>query len=93
MGFTKGKWEIILWLDKRGFNIFSDEGLIATVPLEQGSKHTMHEVKANAYLIAAAPAMYEALKMSKGIMEALGVAPHAMKVVDKALALARGDDD
>ena len=49
------------------------------------------EVNANANLIAAAPDMYEALKMSRGIMETLGVAPHAIKVVDKALAKAGGE--
>ena len=62
MEYTKGEWEAILWDSGKGFNIFSDEGLIATVPLERGLKHTMHEVKANAHLIASAPALYEALK-------------------------------
>jgi len=52
MEYTKGKWKITEWNDKRGFNIFTDDTFIASVPLSQ----------ANANLISAAPDMYEVCK-------------------------------
>lgn len=78
--FTKGKWKVVganhVYCDINE----SESRLIAKIGGED------EETEANVHLIAAAPDMYEALKMSKGVMEALGVAPHVIKVVDEALA-------
>jgi len=61
MNYTKGEWEVTQWSAKHGFNVFSENGFICSVPL--GSPpHTMVETEANAQLIASAPDMYEALK-------------------------------
>ena len=83
-------WEVVPWDNKRGFNIFSDRGLVATVPLMQGRSHTMQEVIANANLIASAPDMYEALKnlverIDEGLAlgEELDIAP-ARQALSKA---------
>jgi len=59
MEYTKGEWKITEWNDKRGFNIFTYDAFIASVPLSQ----------ANANLISAAPDIYEALKATIRIIE------------------------
>ena len=61
--YTKGEWKVTKWLQKYGFNVFSEEGgFVASVPMNVGLEHTMIEAEANAHLIAAAPKLYEACK-------------------------------
>ena len=65
--YTKGEWKVAEHNDKRGFNIFADDGFVASVPMNVGLRHTMRECQANAQLISSAPALYEALKqIAKG---------------------------
>ena len=69
MEYTKGDWKITKWNGGHGFNVFGDDGFVASVPMSTGLKHTMRECQANAQLIAAAPDLYEALKE---LLDALG---------------------
>ena len=68
MDYTKGEWKAIQWNEDYGFNVFSDDGFVASVPMDKGLKHTMIEAKANALLISAAPDMYEACKQIKNYL-------------------------
>lgn len=64
MKYTKGEWKAVEWNRGYGYNVFSDEGLIATVPSSE-RPHTMLETKANAYLISATRDMYRQLNTGK----------------------------
>jgi hypothetical protein len=62
MNYTKGKWKV------DGFRIFDTNGhSVATTGTFSGRKY--EEDIANAYLIASAPDLYEALKDLVGICE------------------------
>ena len=54
MEYTREMWGAVKWNQGHGFNIFSNNGLVASVPLATGLKHTMLEAEANANLICQA---------------------------------------
>lgn len=73
MHYTKGEWKVTKWNKGFGFNVFADEGFVASVPLGTGLIHTMVEAQANAYLISAAPNVYEKLVAStESLVDVLG---------------------
>lgn len=72
---TKGEWKAIRWTrdkdcSRHGFNIWSGDNFIASVPLDS-PPHTMVETKTNAHLIAAAPNQNTALVHCVAIMASL----------------------
>jgi hypothetical protein len=100
MNYTKGEWEIangtfIYCLNEAGTNRF-DCGLQRGWD-DNGERTSRGELEANAHLIAAAPEMYEALKLmlermeSKMVGSDYGMAFELPKVwAERALAKAEG---
>lgn len=86
MNYTKGEWKAIC-NDLEGLIIFADKSKIAKPYYFQGIK-TNGEFLANAYLIAAAPDMYEALKLIASCKSS--VAGDVVDIARKALAKAEG---
>ncbi len=94
MNYTKGEWKVTQWIEKHGFNVFSETGgFVASVPMNVGLEHTMIEAGANAHLIAAAPDMYEALKALVKYHEREGKAIPCLVDATEALAKAEVKDD
>ncbi len=95
MEYTKGEWKVIKthgdapWQEGRA--IVCDKKLIADLSIYGGGLiETV--VNANAYLIAAAPDMYKALKQAERTFEAFRIreVDPRMLMITKALAKAEG---
>jgi hypothetical protein len=91
---TDGKWEVVTEAEG-GFNTFfvkSDQGdNLECVDICEINMDELKEAKANANLIAAAPALLEALKIAKSLMNAstlLDAGNPANIAIEQALALA-----
>lgn len=91
MHYTKGEWKVTKWNKGFGFNVFADEGFVASVPLGTGLIHTMVETQANANLISAAPDMYEALLLAKGTLEAMHITPQDPRYMQIKQAIAKAE--
>lgn len=61
-GFTEGEWDISTHADNNDIVIRSPKGIIANLSVDAWDDIPKEETRANASLIAAAPAMYKALK-------------------------------
>uniref|UniRef100_A0A6M3KDC0 Uncharacterized protein n=1 Tax=viral metagenome TaxID=1070528 RepID=A0A6M3KDC0_9ZZZZ len=105
MEYTKGDWRVAGLYNIEGEMVFEiagndDDGcIVARVPTKiYDEREEMEEAEDNAHLIAAAPAMYEALK---GLASAYNIDvesvivnqdPHYWKVALQAIAKAEGVD-
>ena len=84
MEHTKGRWGVTKWIGGHGFNVFADEGFVASVPMNTGLKHTMRECQANAHLIAAAPDMAGLLLRLVNDGWNAGISEEATEILAKA---------
>ena len=96
---TKGEWKVYESPFAPAVIIDRPRRLIATCHLELGSEG-MAEATANAYLVAAAPDMYEATQIALVLVRAVlyehpddAVALLQKYVIEKALAKAEGREE
>ncbi len=91
MNYTKGKWYIAL---NGKILIKTEQGFTEICQMPFGSAREadeMPEAQANAYLIAATPDMYEALKQIASCKS--NVPGDVIDIAQKALAKAEGKND
>ncbi len=89
MNFTKGEWKVTN-KNEGGFDgVFVSDNtgnILATI---SGTPFCTKEYKANAHLIAAAPDMYQALKLCLDVLLQFNI-PEVLDPVEQALAKAKG---
>jgi hypothetical protein len=95
MEYTKGEWRVVADPLGKFTDIFGEIGMPITTITHSGMN--IGQDIANAHLIAAAPDMYEALKMALDALRALlyehpddDIGSAQKEVIEKALAKAEG---